>query len=166
MIHACGAVLMMALFLGHIYMGTIGVRGAWTGHEDRLGRRGLGRSTTSSGTTTSRPARSRPLSAPGRHPAAWAPASSKAPPSHLRRSNLMTMHPCWLADPACLRLLAGRRALGQAAAPSDEAKAKAAEAAAKTAHAGKVDNFKLCKSMDRWRPATGRPRRPARPKPP
>jgi hypothetical protein len=32
--------------------------------------------------------------------------------------------------------------------PSDEAKAKAAEAAAKTAHAGKVDNFKLCKSMD------------------
>ena len=33
--------------------------------------------------------------------------------------------------------------------PSDEAKAKAAEAAAKTAHAGKVDAFKLCKSIDR-----------------
>lgn len=33
--------------------------------------------------------------------------------------------------------------------PSDEAKAKAAEAAAKTAHAGKVDNFLLCKSMDK-----------------
>lgn len=33
--------------------------------------------------------------------------------------------------------------------PSDEAKAKAAEAAAKTAHAGKVDAFKLCQSMDR-----------------
>ena len=33
--------------------------------------------------------------------------------------------------------------------PSDEAKAKAAEAAAKAAHAGKVDNFKLCQSMDR-----------------
>ncbi len=32
---------------------------------------------------------------------------------------------------------------------SDEAKAKAAEAAAKTAHAGKVDNFLLCKSMDK-----------------
>ena len=32
--------------------------------------------------------------------------------------------------------------------PNDEAKAKAAEAAAKTAHAGKVDAFKLCKSMD------------------
>lgn len=31
---------------------------------------------------------------------------------------------------------------------SDEAKAKAAETAAKTAHAGKVDNYKLCKSMD------------------
>jgi len=34
-------------------------------------------------------------------------------------------------------------------APSEEAKAKAAEAAAKTAHAGKVDNYKLCLSMDR-----------------
>ena len=34
-------------------------------------------------------------------------------------------------------------------APSDEAKAKAAEAAAKTAHAGKVDNYKLCLSMDK-----------------
>jgi hypothetical protein len=33
-------------------------------------------------------------------------------------------------------------------APSDEAKAKAAEAAAKTAHAGKVDGYKLCQSMD------------------
>lgn len=32
---------------------------------------------------------------------------------------------------------------------SDEAKAKAAEAAAKTAHAGKVDAFLLCKSQDR-----------------
>jgi hypothetical protein len=32
---------------------------------------------------------------------------------------------------------------------SDEAKAKAAEAAAKTAHNGKVDNYKLCQSMDK-----------------
>ena len=34
-------------------------------------------------------------------------------------------------------------------APSDDAKAKAAEAAAKAAHAGKVDNYKLCLSMDK-----------------
>ena len=34
-------------------------------------------------------------------------------------------------------------------APSDEAKAKAAEAAAKTAHGNKVASFQLCKSMDR-----------------
>lgn len=34
-------------------------------------------------------------------------------------------------------------------APNDEAKAKAAEAAAKTAHAGKVDGYKLCKSQDK-----------------
>lgn len=33
-------------------------------------------------------------------------------------------------------------------APSDEAKAKAAEAAAKTAWSGKVDAFQLCKKMD------------------
>jgi hypothetical protein len=33
--------------------------------------------------------------------------------------------------------------------PSDEAKAKAAEAAAKTAHGNKVSAFQLCKSMDR-----------------
>lgn len=32
--------------------------------------------------------------------------------------------------------------------PSDEAKAKAAEAAAKTAHGNKVDAYKLCKNMD------------------
>ncbi|QTN24444.1 hypothetical protein HZ992_05460 [Rhizobacter sp. AJA081-3] len=33
--------------------------------------------------------------------------------------------------------------------PSDEAKAKAAEAAAKTAHGGKVEAFLLCRSMER-----------------
>ena len=32
---------------------------------------------------------------------------------------------------------------------SDEAKAKAAEATAKTAHNGKVDGYKLCMSMDK-----------------
>ncbi len=32
--------------------------------------------------------------------------------------------------------------------PSEEAKAKAAEVAAKAAHNGKVDGFKLCKNMD------------------
>jgi hypothetical protein len=31
---------------------------------------------------------------------------------------------------------------------SDEAKAKAAETAARTSHAGKVDAYKLCKNMD------------------
>ena len=34
-------------------------------------------------------------------------------------------------------------------APSDEAKAKTAEAAAKTAWAGKVDGYKLCLSQDK-----------------
>lgn len=40
-------------------------------------------------------------------------------------------------------------AMAKLPAPSDEAKAKAAEAAAKTAHAGKVDNYLLCKSQDK-----------------
>ena len=34
-------------------------------------------------------------------------------------------------------------------APNDEAKAKAAEVAAKTAWSGKVDNYLLCKSQDK-----------------
>ena len=34
-------------------------------------------------------------------------------------------------------------------APTDEAKAKAAEAAAKTAHTAKVDAYLLCKSQDK-----------------
>jgi hypothetical protein len=33
--------------------------------------------------------------------------------------------------------------------PSDDAKAKAAEAAAKAAHSGRLDNYKLCLAMDR-----------------
>ena len=45
-------------------------------------------------------------------------------------------------------LMAGGLAHAKLPAPSDEAKAKAAEAAAKAAHGGKVDGFKLCKSMD------------------
>jgi hypothetical protein len=45
--------------------------------------------------------------------------------------------------------LCASTALAKLPAPSDEAKAKAAEAAAKTAHAGKVDSFKLCQAMDR-----------------
>lgn len=42
-------------------------------------------------------------------------------------------------------------ALAKLPAPvlSDEAKAKAAEATAKTAHGGKVADYQLCKSMDR-----------------
>ncbi len=48
-------------------------------------------------------------------------------------------------------LLASASAWAKLPAPSlsDEAKAKAAEAAAKTAHAGKVDAYKLCVSIDK-----------------
>ena len=40
-------------------------------------------------------------------------------------------------------------ALAKLPAPNDAAKATAAEAAAKTAHAGKLDAYRLCKSQDR-----------------
>jgi len=40
-------------------------------------------------------------------------------------------------------------ALAKLPAPSDEAKAKAAEAAAKTAHANKVADYQLCKSREK-----------------
>ncbi|WP_088279260.1 hypothetical protein [Ideonella sp. A 288] len=45
--------------------------------------------------------------------------------------------------------LAATGAFAKLPPPSDEAKAKAAEAAAKTAHGGKVEAYKLCLSMDR-----------------
>lgn len=50
---------------------------------------------------------------------------------------------------AATTLLWSAAALAKLPALSDEAKAKAAEAAAKTAWAGKVDAYLLCKSQDR-----------------
>lgn len=50
-----------------------------------------------------------------------------------------------------LSLLAAAMAFAKLPAPvlTDEAKAKAAEAAAKTAHGNKVADFQLCRSMDK-----------------
>lgn len=48
-----------------------------------------------------------------------------------------------------LALVCASAALAKLPAPSDEAKAKAAEAAAKTAWGGKVDGFLLCKAQDK-----------------
>ena len=50
---------------------------------------------------------------------------------------------------AWILAVASVTAFAKLPAPSDEAKAKAAEAAAKTAHAGKVDAYLLCKSQDK-----------------
>jgi hypothetical protein len=47
-----------------------------------------------------------------------------------------------------LAVFASASALAKLPAPNDEAKAKAAEAAAKTAHTNKVASYQLCKSMD------------------
>lgn len=50
---------------------------------------------------------------------------------------------------AGLVLTASSLALAKLPALNDEAKAKAAEAAAKTAWVGKVDSYQLCKSQDK-----------------
>jgi hypothetical protein len=49
---------------------------------------------------------------------------------------------------ALAAVLAATSALAKLPPLSDEAKAKAAEAAAKTAHGNKLANYQLCKSMD------------------
>jgi hypothetical protein len=51
--------------------------------------------------------------------------------------------------------LAGAGALAKLPPLSDEAKAKAAEAGAKTAHGTKVADFQLCKAMERVATAYG-----------
>ncbi len=61
---------------------------------------------------------------------------------------LKTKTPVVLAALICGSMFALSTASAKLPPPSDEAKAKAAEAAAKTAHAGKVDSYKLCKSME------------------
>ena len=67
-----------------------------------------------------------------------------------------------------LLVAASTAALAKLPALSDEAKAKAAETAAKTAWASKVDNYLLCKSQDKVAAsyyktamATGKPTKPA-----
>ena len=50
---------------------------------------------------------------------------------------------------SALLALAGTAVQAKLPTPSDEAKAKSAETAAKTAHGGKADGYKLCVAMDR-----------------
>jgi hypothetical protein len=59
------------------------------------------------------------------------------------------MKPFLTASLVLATLLGAAQVSAKLPAPSDEAKAKAAEAAAKAAHNAKVDAFQLCKSMDK-----------------
>lgn len=52
-------------------------------------------------------------------------------------------------------------AVAKLPALSDDAKAKAAEAAAKTAHAGKVEAYQLCKAQDKLVARTNKAAKPA-----
>ena len=55
----------------------------------------------------------------------------------------------WATVAAVVASAVAANAWAKLPAPNDEAKAKAAETAAKTAHGNKVANFQLCKSMDK-----------------
>ena len=72
-----------------------------------------------------------------------------------------------------LMVLVSAAAMAKLPALSDEAKAKAAETAAKSAWTGKTDNYLLCKSQDKVAAsyyktamATGKPTKPAATVPP
>ena len=74
---------------------------------------------------------------------------------------------------AALMALVSAAAMAKLPALSDEAKAKAAETAAKSAWTGKTDNYLLCKSQDKVAAsyyktamATGKPTKPAATVPP
>ena len=58
-------------------------------------------------------------------------------------------------------LLLGSAVMAKLPAPSDEARAKAAEAAAKTAWSGKMDAYLLCKSQDKVVAHTKKSKAPA-----
>lgn len=64
----------------------------------------------------------------------------------------------------CLALLFSTGVFAKLPPPTDEAKAKAAEAKAKTAHGDKVAAFQLCKSQnqvaERYRKQSGKPAEP------
>jgi hypothetical protein len=60
-----------------------------------------------------------------------------------------------------LMLLLGSAVMAKLPALSDEAKAKAAEAAAKTAWAGKVDGYQLCQAQNKVAARTVKAAKPA-----
>jgi hypothetical protein len=62
---------------------------------------------------------------------------------------MMKPHPIALPLLTLLAAVLGSSAIAKLPAPSDEAKAKAAETAAKTAHGNKTAEFQLCKAQDR-----------------
>jgi hypothetical protein len=59
------------------------------------------------------------------------------------------MKPFVIAGMLLLAALSSTSALASLPPPSDEAKAKAAEAAAKSAHAAKVNAYQLCRVQDK-----------------
>ena len=64
------------------------------------------------------------------------------------RTSVMPVMPVMLVMAALAMTGLAGSALAKLPAPSDEAKAKAAEAAAKTAWSNNVANYQLCRSMD------------------
>ena len=138
MIHATAAVLMMAMFLGHIYMGTLGMDGALdamkTGQVDEAWAK--------------------------QHHELWyddikagkIPAQRSAtPPAGLAtgRDRMKKLHLCTIALAGALG--GGLLSSAHAKLPplSPEAKLKAEEAKHKSAWSDKVAAYQLCKAQDR-----------------
>ena len=147
MIHAVAAVLMMAMFARpHLHRHHRHAR-RLPRDARRLCRRRLGAgSTTRCGTKTSRPARFR-RSAPRSRRRNRRSGLIAALPTLVIASGRTTMRMIHL--PLLAAALCAAHAFARLPAPSDDAKAKAAEAAARTAWSAKVAAFQLCQAQDK-----------------
>lgn len=142
MLHATGALLMVCAFLGHIYLGTIGMRGAY--RAMRTGYVSDGWAREHNELWYPRWPDSRPAQ---RVVAVRARAQAGMNGSRTRSPRMRILVP--VANLAALAALTAGTVSAKLPPPSEDARAKAAEAAAKAAWSDKVAAFQLCKAMDR-----------------
>jgi hypothetical protein len=139
--HAAASMFIIALFIGHAYMGTIGVTGSWqamkTGYVDE-GWAEEHHPLWHDDIVTGKIPAQRSVAA-----AAQRRAAGGLKPLSPRKA----MRPVHCA--ALLSVALALPVLAKLPPPSDEAKAAAAETAAKAAWADKVGAYKLCLSQDR-----------------
>ena len=156
MVHAVASMLMMAMFIGHIYMGTIGMSGAYramrTGYVDE-------------GWAEEHHKLWYDDIAAGKVPAQRSAARSR--PRAARRLNSRGIQMRLSTATALVASLFAGAVIAKLPPLTDEAKAKAAETANKAAWTDKVGAYQLCQSRTRSpRPTARAPRPPpGRPRP-